>query len=128
MSIGSVYKAICTKCEQRQDSDQIPEDDKIHHIYIGETARTMYIRRKEHNTDYIKAARDRVVPDKDDPKGSWMWDHMFNQHGAPKLEEIDQKKDIRFENVGGHRDPMTRQVEEAVRIIQARETTPTKQQ
>ena len=46
---------------------------------------------------------------------------MFSQHGAPRLEEIDLKKDFRFENIGGHRDPMTRQVEEAVRIIQARE-------
>ena len=50
-----------------------------------------------------------------------MWNHMFRHNGAPRLEEIDSKKDFRFESIGGHRDPMTRQVEEAVRIIQARE-------
>ena len=79
------------------------------------------MRRKEHIKDYIKAARDRVIPDKYDPKGSWMWDHMFTSHGAPSLDDLDPKRDFRFEAIGGHRDPMTRQVEEAVRIVQARE-------
>ena len=52
-----------------------------------------------------------------------MWDHVFHQHGAPQLDEIDPRKDFRFENVSGHRDPMARQVEEAIRIIQARENS-----
>ena len=62
MNVGSIYKATCTKCEHIQERDQIQEEDREHHVYIGETARTVYIRRKEHIRDYIRAARERVIP------------------------------------------------------------------
>ena len=111
MSLGSIYKATCTRCQQTDTE----------HIYIGETARTLYIRKKEHQRAYKKAAKDSVVPDDDEPGGSWMWDHVFHKHGAPELTNIDPSRDFTFENVSYHRDPMARQVEEALRIFQSRE-------
>ena len=111
MSLGSIYKASCTRC-QETDTE---------HIYIGETARTLYIRKKEHQRAYRKAAKDRVVPKEDEPGGSWMWDHAYYKHGAPNFNDIDPSRDFTFENVSNHRDPMARQVEEALRIIQSRE-------
>ena len=50
-----------------------------------------------------------------------MWDHVFHKHGAPEINDINPSKDFTFENVSNHRDPMARQVEEAIRIIQSRE-------
>ena len=99
----------------------IPEEQRIKEVYIGESSRTLYTRTHEHIRDYKKAARDRVVPDPLDPdkKSSWMWDHMVLKHGSPR--EIDPIKDFKFEKVRSHRDPLNRQIEEAIRINQALE-------
>ena len=48
-----------------------------------------------------------------------MWDHMVQKHGSPR--DIDPIKDFRFEKVSSHRDPLNRQIEEAIRINQALE-------
>ena len=50
-----------------------------------------------------------------------MWEHVYHRHGAPQANDINPTRDFTFETVRGHRDPMARQVEEALRIIQARE-------
>ena len=112
MALGVVYKATCTRCQ---------EEGSENHVYIGETARTVYIRRKEHQRVYKRAAKERIVPDREEPGGSWMWEHVYYKHGAPEAKDINPAQDFTFENVRGTRDPMARQVEEAIRIIQARE-------
>ena len=44
---------------------------------------------------------------------------MVPKHGSPR--DIDPLKDFRFEKVSSHRDPLNRQIEEAIRINQALE-------
>ena len=50
-----------------------------------------------------------------------MWEHVYHRHGAPQANDINPTRDFTFETVRSHRDPMARKVEEALRIIQARE-------
>ena len=121
LSVGLTYKGTCTICEYQQEDDRIPEEQRIQELYIGESSRTLYARTQEHIRDYKKAARDRIIPDPLDPdkKSSWMWDHMVQKHGSPR--DIDPLKDFRFEKVSSHRDPLNRQIEEAIRINQALE-------
>ena len=44
---------------------------------------------------------------------------MVQKHGSPH--DIDPLKDFRFEKVSSYRDPLNRQIEEAIRINQALE-------
>ena len=126
LSVGLVYKATCMKCEAAQEEDQILPEDRVHSVYIGESSRTLYVRYKEHMKDYIKAARDGIIRteeemEDEDTKSSWMWDHSTLCHGARGLQDVKPDLDYKFEVFRGHRDPLSRQVDEALRIIQARE-------
>ena len=86
----------------------------IESTYTGETSRTLYCRSLQHRQDYSKCSR----PDSsDDPGSSWMWDHSLEVHGA----EVDAETDYVFSIIAKHRDPLSRQTEEAVRIVQALE-------
>ena len=117
--------ATCTRCEAAQEEEQIPLEDRVEYVYIGESSRTLYTRAKEHQSKYRKSAKDRAVPStnpEDNVQGSRMWDHTYTNHGAPQLEELSIEKDYRFEAVSGHRDPLNRQIEEALRIVKARES------
>ena len=99
----------------------IPDDMRTQELYIGESSRTLYVRTQEHIRGYKKAPKDRTVPDPLDisKKSSWMWDHMYLKHGAPHV--IDPLKDFKSQKISSHRDPLNRQIEEAIRIIQALE-------
>ena len=48
---------------------------------------------------------------------SWMWDHKMEAHSNDL--NIDPVKDFNFSILNRHRDPMTRQLEEAVRVTRA---------
>ena len=45
-----------------------------------------------------------------------MWEHMYLRHGAPR--EVNPETDFKFQKISSHRDPLSRQVEEAIRINQ----------
>ena len=57
----------------------------------------------------------------DKSKSSWMVDHWRTKHRDPDKDPMDPWVDFKFNILGKHRDPMTRQVEEAVRITQGLE-------
>ena len=105
--------------QEQQEDDLIPEENRVQQLYVGESSRTLYSRSKEHIRDYKQAAKDRVIPDQTDPskKSSWMWEHMYLRHGAPR--EVNPETDFKFQKISSHRDPLSRQVEEAIRINQA---------
>ena len=44
-----------------------------------------------------------------------MWDHIRTSH--PDLDNLDSLRDFKFSILRKHRDPLTRQLEEAVRIF-----------
>ena len=46
---------------------------------------------------------------------NWMWDHFHGIHGGP----MDLENDYAFQVLSSHRDPLTRQTTEAIRIQKA---------
>ena len=81
-------------------------------VYIGETSRTLYIRAKQHINDFIRADK---VSLNGQELSSWMWEHQRASH--PNIDkEIDPIRDYSFNILSNHRDALTRQLEEAVRI------------
>ena len=51
LAVGLIYKGTCMICEQHQDDDTVPEEDRTREIYIGESSRTLYSRVQEHIRD-----------------------------------------------------------------------------
>ena len=82
-------------------------------MYIGEIAGTLRIRSQQHYTDYKKCSRIRPGPDSD--LTSFMWDHHRDHHDGQNLDILDYQ----FNVIINFNDPMTRQIEEAVRIQQS---------
>ena len=112
-----VYEAECTKCEDAQ----IEEGSQtiIRKVYYGETSRTLHHRSKQHLGDQRRAvgrlSREdpntiRVEPE----QSSWIMDHALECHGG--AQGLDPARDIRFSVRRGHRDPLSRQIEEAVLV------------
>ena len=103
---GVVYAAECNRCNQ-------PGDRK--YVYIGESSRTIYVRTSQHRRDYRRAERQGLEAGNE--CSSWMWDHKLEAHSNDL--NIDPVKDFTFSILNRHRDPMTRQLEEAVRVTRA---------
>ena len=72
-----VYENVCATCNPGAEAKKQLEnvDPTIPSIYVGETARTIQERAKEH----WSAARGRTKKDAD---GSHMWKHMEQYHGG----------------------------------------------
>ena len=92
-------------------------------IYIGESSRTIYTRYQQHIRDYRRAQNqssttiaDPAVTPTLDPMSSWMFDHSKEFHDVPSSS---MENDYSFSVLGSYRDPMTRQINEAVRINRA---------
>ena len=101
---GLVYAADCLTCER---------EGKPRSTYIGESSRTLFVRTGQHRKDFHKATR----VGEDLEHSSWMWDHQREAH--PSAENQDPVQDYKFYIIGRHRDPLTRQLEEAIRITRA---------
>ena len=110
---GVVYVIWCQRChtEQLDRGATEPKDS----VYIGETSRTVYTRFHQHVKDYIKASKQTPGSLLDEEHSSFMMDHSRTFHGGHQ----DFKKDFLIKVISTHRDPLTRQTTEAVRIQMA---------
>ena len=91
-------------------------------IYVGESSRTLYIRANHHIKDYNKVIRLDPGELQDEPTirkselSSWKIDHFKASQGDE--DPPDPREDFKFSLIQTHKDPFTRQVEEACRITQ----------
>ena len=115
------YRAICQRCDQVQKEAGVTP--LIEYAYEGETSRKLFTRYQQHLVDYKKAARNpRIYSNNtnnsslEDPS-SWMWDHTVQHHNGQV--GTNPEKDYIFSVVGSHKDPMDRQITEALRIEQS---------
>ena len=110
---GITYKARCTLCEEEQKE----EPEVIHSQYVGESSRTLLVRSSQHYRDYKYCIRRKLQGlerlEQDDSKSSFMFDHMDDKHPDSNM---DPDKDFKFTIIDTFRDPLSRQVSEAVRI------------
>ena len=97
---GIVYLGKCNICQGEEKA-----------VYLGETSRTLYVRTQQHRADFLKARR---LNDLGQEHLSWMWSHLKASH--PDQDNIDTLRDFKFSVLSRHRDPLSRQLEEAVRI------------
>ena len=119
-----LYQAICTRCEAKQIDEG--NSDPIQRLYLGETSRTLVVRSNQHFADYRRALstqKDGVTTnpdngDSEDISSSWMYDHSVDTHNGPG---DSLKDDYMFNILKSHRDPLTREIEESVRIQRALE-------
>ena len=107
---GVGYSGHCTRCEVQQQMDGVAEEQVVDFVYHGETARTVYTRANQHYSDYGSHAPERRVK----PKSSWMWDHTEKVHQGIISDELSD--DYNFRVAGSFRDPLSRQLDESVRI------------
>ena len=107
---GVLYQAVCTRCTQE-------EDEGGPNQYIGESSRTVHVRRQQHLADYRYCAKKHQTGrrQEDDPRTSFMWDHQLEAHGGDH--SINPEADFAFNVVNSHKDPLTRQIAEAVKIL-----------
>ena len=112
-----LYQAVCVRCEET--------DPKVPPVYIGETSRTAFIRANQHRKDCHKVIRQDPSQLVQEPLermkdcSSWMVDHYRSKH--QQEDPPNPESDYRFEVLSKHKEPMTRQIEEACRINQALE-------
>ena len=57
MTENIMYRADCTKCEDRQKALEVPATDRVNYSYYGETARTLHVRASQHMRDCKVAAK-----------------------------------------------------------------------
>ena len=117
-----LYRATCNRCEKEQMDRGIPEDDIIQQQYIGETSRSLRVRSKQHLIDYSRCLRQtstltRTDTEEEGKLSSFILDHKLDKHRDD--ENFDPKLDVKFSVLENFRDPITRQIREAVRIKQA---------
>ena len=107
MKEGINYTAKCTRCTE------------LLHLYTGESSRTLYTRALQHYQDYSRAMRnkDQDHRNSQEPSSSWMMDHTDNVHPGTDM----NKSDYEFSLITTYRDPLTRQIAEAIRINEALE-------
>ena len=74
---GVGYVSTCTRCRHKEQEEEgkTPEQT-TNHSYIGETARTLYTRTKQHLGSYRSHLPGRK------PVESWMWEHALSHHGG----------------------------------------------
>ena len=110
-----LYKAVCVRCEE--------ENPEVPPVYIGETSRTTYVRARQHREDCTRVIKKDPSQLFQEPLertkefSFWMVDHHRSKHQHEGLP--DPEADYRFEVLAKHKEPMTRQIEEACRINQA---------
>ena len=115
---GIVYQAICARCHftQLEAGTAEPKD----YIYLGESSRTLYTRDSKHIKDNKKASKGQTVTNDDgDNHSSWMWNQAIDKHKGI-LNNV--YCDYTFDVLSTHRDPLTRQTTEPIRICKALET------
>ena len=107
-----VYQAECLKCVKVQEAEGALEP--VRRTYFGETSRTLKHRAGQHLDDHRRAVvrEGRTVPDNKDVPSSWIIDHAEASHGGI----LNPKEDIKFTIKKTHRDPLSRQVQEAALI------------
>ena len=113
---GVVYRAACQICIRNQDG--IPSSNRYESFYEGETSRPVYTRALQHLADYRKAARNSSSNQpqvENDPKSSWMWDHVRDIHNG-EIDLVNPALDFKFSVISSHREPMERQIKEAIMI------------
>ena len=108
-----LYKATCNICQQNQIDEGTTIDKIIHRTYIGETSRTLRIRANQHHNDLKRCSKNQNL----DEGTSWMWDHIKSSHCSHT--NPNPQEDFSFNVISTHKDPMTRQIMEAVRIQMA---------
>ena len=108
-----LYKAVCVRCNQAQND--VDPGKVVDMTYIGETSRTLLVRSNQHLRDYHKALRQGETAMSNDQVTSWMFQHSILEHGGPQ----DPKRDYKFDLIRTQRDPLSRQIEEAIRINEA---------
>ena len=108
-----LYEAICKRCRDSQIEAGTLPDEVTDYIYIGETSRTLSVRSGQHRDDYKKCQSREEMEE----GSSFMWDHHKEVHG-PEV-PIDPDKDYEFHVLQQHQDPLSRQLGESVRIIEA---------
>ena len=97
------YSYICNRCDQ---SDV--------YLYVGETARSCYTRHLQHLQKYSMKARGKGKSENEEG-ATFMWNHTKEVHGGiPGLEN--GVRDYKMFLDGSFKDPLTRQVEEDVRM------------
>ena len=102
-----IYEAQCTHCKTDMDN---PMD----YIYIGETSRTLSVRAEQHMNDYRRCSSRCQTEE----GTSFMWDHIQDVHGGG-THTVNVRNDFNFALVERHKDPMSRQLTESVRIREA---------
>ena len=75
----------------------------------------MYVRTDQHRKYFRRAEKQGLSAGQE--CSSWMWDHRMEAH--PMDLSMDPVRDFNFTILSRHRDPMTRQLEEAVRVTRA---------
>ena len=111
-----VYLATCNRCYDAELEAGLEPKPRV---YIGESSRTLYTRTQQHLQDYQRACaegqRSSSNHREEDSKSSWMLDHSEEIHGGL----LDLEHDYEFQVLSSHRDPLTRQTAEAIRIQKA---------
>ena len=105
-----LYVATCNICQSKQEQEGTPPDSVVHRQYIGETSRTLRVRANQHKQDLLKCSRNQNLEE----GTSWMWDHLLEAHGPQP--NINPGQDFSFNLFQTFKDPMSRQLSEAVRI------------
>ena len=108
---GVGYASTCTRCYDKQLDEGKPVEECQNYSYYGETSRTLYTRAKQHLEGYKSHQPARK------PIESWMWDHTVSHHGGI-MGENQGERDYQFRLQGKFEKPLTRQVDEAVRLGQ----------
>ena len=104
------YSAHCTRCRMEQLDQGKAVKEVTDSTYYGETARSLKTRAEGHFEDYGSHQEGA----KRKPVSSWMWDHTVSHHGGVISQNI--RQDYTFRQQGLFRDPLSRQLDEAVRI------------
>ena len=70
-----LYEATCNKCKptDNEDGGRVSQ-------YIGETGRTLFIRRGQHLSDFRTCAKKGGHKQTDGEKSSFIWDHFIARH------------------------------------------------
>ena len=102
-------------------SDQIAQGipEPKNSVYIGESSRTAFTRYHQHVRDYTVASNQNPQQHEDqEDRSSFMMDHSRAVHGG----HHDHRTDYSIKVLSSHRDPLSGQSTEAVRISRALRT------
>jgi hypothetical protein len=105
------YSAHCTRCREEQIKEGILQKDVRDYVYFGETSRSLMTRAAAHIQDY----QSHQPGSRRKPVSSWMWDHSVNCHAG--VISPNPADDYQFRVQGSFRDCLSRQLDEAVRIM-----------